>query len=382
MNTLSLQNPIFVTYLIRATIMILKGKSMAWLTVVRMMQVRLRFRIARNLRRRPSNPNPDPKQLEPHPEVERIAGSHERSGERPVLPRAGFLFVLTEPSLSRARAPLRIRRDAVASLRRVLHEATHELRRKKQHSRPRARSSSMFMAGRTLYVAPGSMNSDVRRRALYGCDRCSSRESWLPYAHRASRSSIISASHTIRGIPVRAAARWPAVMVAERTRPLLVHGAALVIQRARVMLEYLAEAYGFDRATPLSLSRGRCSGHAMALMDIVVAPRLAVRRRGPRRARIAECLRHLRERAMATPLEPVPASRHVAPRVATLQLVAFRTGPSPAPIRSRPRLAAWLDGAARLAPVVRTSPSPQDSEDDFHAACAIMNAAKPSSPPG
>ena len=38
MATLSLQNPLFATYAIAATLMILKVVSMSWLTVIRMMQ--------------------------------------------------------------------------------------------------------------------------------------------------------------------------------------------------------------------------------------------------------------------------------------------------------------------------------------------------------
>jgi hypothetical protein len=42
--TLSLQNPLFATYVIAATLMILKVASMSWLTVVSMMQVNGGFR--------------------------------------------------------------------------------------------------------------------------------------------------------------------------------------------------------------------------------------------------------------------------------------------------------------------------------------------------
>ena len=37
MDKLSLQDPLFATYVIAATLMILKAVSMSWLTVVRMM---------------------------------------------------------------------------------------------------------------------------------------------------------------------------------------------------------------------------------------------------------------------------------------------------------------------------------------------------------
>ncbi len=44
MDKLSLQNPLFATYVIAATLMILKVVGMSWLTVVRMMQVNGGFR--------------------------------------------------------------------------------------------------------------------------------------------------------------------------------------------------------------------------------------------------------------------------------------------------------------------------------------------------
>ena len=40
MEKLSLQNPLFATYVIAATLMILKSVSMSWLTVIRMIQVK------------------------------------------------------------------------------------------------------------------------------------------------------------------------------------------------------------------------------------------------------------------------------------------------------------------------------------------------------
>jgi len=72
MDKLSLQNPLFATYVVAATIMILKVTSMSWLTVIRMMQVKGGFRSPEDLKNTPLNRAPDPKQLEPHPAVERI----------------------------------------------------------------------------------------------------------------------------------------------------------------------------------------------------------------------------------------------------------------------------------------------------------------------
>ena len=51
MDKLSLQNPVFATYVIAATIMILKAVSMSWLTVVRMMQVKGGFRSPEDIKK-------------------------------------------------------------------------------------------------------------------------------------------------------------------------------------------------------------------------------------------------------------------------------------------------------------------------------------------
>ena len=107
MDTLSLQNPLFATYVIAATLMILKAVSMSWLTVVRMMQVKGGFRSPEDLRKTPLNPAPDPKQLEPDERVERIRRIQMNDLENlPFFLVAGFLFVLTDPSLLLARVLL------------------------------------------------------------------------------------------------------------------------------------------------------------------------------------------------------------------------------------------------------------------------------------
>jgi glutathione S-transferase len=107
MDKLSLQNPVFATYVIAATLMILKAVSMSWLTVVRMMQVKGGFRSPEDLRKTPLNPEPNPKQLEPDERVERIRRIHLNDLENlPFFLVAGFLYVLTEPSLLVARVLL------------------------------------------------------------------------------------------------------------------------------------------------------------------------------------------------------------------------------------------------------------------------------------
>ena len=72
MDKLSLQNPLFATYVIAATLMILKVVAMSWLTVVRMTQVKGGYRSPEDLRKTPLNPSPDPKQLDRNDAVDRI----------------------------------------------------------------------------------------------------------------------------------------------------------------------------------------------------------------------------------------------------------------------------------------------------------------------
>lgn len=107
MNPLSLHDPLFATYVIAATLMILKAASMSWLTVVRMMQVKGGFRAPEDIRATPLNPTPDPKQLETDERVERIRRIHLNDLENlPFFLVAGFLYVLTQPSLLLARVLL------------------------------------------------------------------------------------------------------------------------------------------------------------------------------------------------------------------------------------------------------------------------------------
>jgi glutathione S-transferase len=100
MEKLTLQNPIFATYAIAASIMILKAVAMSWLTVLRMMQEKGGFRSPEDLRKTPLNPAPDAKQLEPNERVERIRRIQLNDLENlPFFLVAGLLFVLTNPPL-------------------------------------------------------------------------------------------------------------------------------------------------------------------------------------------------------------------------------------------------------------------------------------------
>lgn len=100
MEILNLHNPVFATYTIAASIMILKGVSMSWLTVVRMTQAKGGFRSPEDIRKTPLNPNPNPAQLEPNERVERIRRIQLNDLENlPYFLIAGLLYVLTEPTL-------------------------------------------------------------------------------------------------------------------------------------------------------------------------------------------------------------------------------------------------------------------------------------------
>ncbi|MEJ8821736.1 MAPEG family protein [Variovorax humicola] len=100
MNNLSLNNPLFATYVIAATLMILKAVAMSWLTVARMLQVKGGFRSPEDIRKTPLNPQPDPAQLERNERVDRIRRIHLNDLENlPFFLAAGFLYVLTEPAL-------------------------------------------------------------------------------------------------------------------------------------------------------------------------------------------------------------------------------------------------------------------------------------------
>jgi glutathione S-transferase len=83
-----------------AATLILKAVSMSWLTVVRMLQEKGGFRSPEDLRRTALNRAPDPKQLERNERVERVRRIHLNDLENlPFFLAAGFLYILTNPSL-------------------------------------------------------------------------------------------------------------------------------------------------------------------------------------------------------------------------------------------------------------------------------------------
>ena len=97
---LSLENPVFQTYVIATCIMILKLMLQPWMTVVRMMRVGSGFRSPEDLKKTPLNPNPEPTQLEVNEYVDRSRRLNLNDLESiPGFLAAGILFVLVGPPL-------------------------------------------------------------------------------------------------------------------------------------------------------------------------------------------------------------------------------------------------------------------------------------------
>jgi len=97
---LSLNNPVFRTYLLAASLMILKLMLQPWMTVVRMLKVNAGFRSPEDAKKSPINPDPDPKQLEVNEYVDRSRRMNLNDLESiPGFLAAGFLLVLVQPPL-------------------------------------------------------------------------------------------------------------------------------------------------------------------------------------------------------------------------------------------------------------------------------------------
>jgi len=97
---MTFENPVFVTYVIAATIMIIKMMGQGWITVFRMMKVGGGFLNPEDAAAGMTNPSPRPGQLDADDYVERSRRMHSNDTENiPVFLVAGLLFVLTQPPL-------------------------------------------------------------------------------------------------------------------------------------------------------------------------------------------------------------------------------------------------------------------------------------------
>ena len=97
---LSLENPVFQTYALAASIMILKLMLQPWMTVLRMIKAGGGFRSPEDAKKSPLNPKPDLAQLEANEYVDRSRRINLNDLESiPAFLAAGFLFVLADPPL-------------------------------------------------------------------------------------------------------------------------------------------------------------------------------------------------------------------------------------------------------------------------------------------
>jgi glutathione S-transferase len=97
---MTFENPVFTTYVIAATLMIIKMMGQGWMTVLRMMKVGGGFLNPEDESKGWANPKPRPGQRDPDDYVERSRRMHHNDTENiPVFLVAGLLFVFTQPPL-------------------------------------------------------------------------------------------------------------------------------------------------------------------------------------------------------------------------------------------------------------------------------------------
>lgn len=99
MTALTIENPVFVTYMIASSIMILKLMGQGWMTVYRMLKVEGGWATPEDLRAGLINRNPRPEQLELNEYVDRSRRIHRNDLENiPAFLACGLLFVIAGPS--------------------------------------------------------------------------------------------------------------------------------------------------------------------------------------------------------------------------------------------------------------------------------------------
>jgi len=99
MSALTMQNPVFVIYMIAAALMILKVMGQGWMTVYRMLKVGSGWASREDLRPGLINRAPEPAQLELNDYVDRSRRMHRNDLENiPAFLACGLLFVVAGPS--------------------------------------------------------------------------------------------------------------------------------------------------------------------------------------------------------------------------------------------------------------------------------------------
>ena len=100
MGELTTDNPVFVTYVVAAALMVLKIMAQGWMTVFRMTKAKAGWASPEDLRAGAINPEPDPAQLAPNDYVDRSRRMHRNDLENiPAFLIAGLLFVAVSPPL-------------------------------------------------------------------------------------------------------------------------------------------------------------------------------------------------------------------------------------------------------------------------------------------
>lgn len=99
MNVFSMENPVFVTYVIAAAIMVLKIMGQGWMTVYRMLKSNSGLASPEDLQVGAINRDPRPEQLDPNDYVDRSRRMHRNDLENiPAFLACGLLFVAVTPS--------------------------------------------------------------------------------------------------------------------------------------------------------------------------------------------------------------------------------------------------------------------------------------------
>lgn len=100
MNQFTLANPVFVTYVIAASLMVLKIMLQGWITVVRMLSNGAGFVSPEDAKAGLANPKPRVGQLDANDDVERSRRIHRNDLENiPAFLAVGVLFVAIGPPL-------------------------------------------------------------------------------------------------------------------------------------------------------------------------------------------------------------------------------------------------------------------------------------------
>ncbi len=100
MELLNLENPVFATYAVASSLLVLKVMGQGWMTVYRMLKSGSGLASPEDLQFGLINKNPNPAQLEINDYVDRSRRMHRNDLENiPAFWAIGLLFVATNPAL-------------------------------------------------------------------------------------------------------------------------------------------------------------------------------------------------------------------------------------------------------------------------------------------